>query len=70
MTDEELNANAETVKAQMHALVDASFHFNSDLTQIIGRDNNETILFVALFARGEAAEAIAAFLAARDEEQF
>jgi hypothetical protein len=60
-----MSKSEEDLKKQMHGLVDAAIHFNSYLTQVIGRDNDEKLLFVAVIARGEDAIALEKWLKGR-----
>jgi cell division protein FtsI/penicillin-binding protein 2 len=44
------------------ALIDASEHFDSDLTQFIGYDQDKQVLFACVFAQGSYAAPLAKFL--------
>jgi hypothetical protein len=58
----------ETIKNQMHTMIDASENFNADLTQVIGSDRKGQILAVAVFAKGSYAKLLARFLKKLDRE--
>jgi hypothetical protein len=47
---------------KLRALQAASETFNSDLTQLVGRDNDGKLLFVSVYARGEEATRLLRFL--------
>jgi hypothetical protein len=55
----------DVVKKQLYALIDSADYFNSDLTQIIARDNDENILAYFVFAKGEDAKALDRFFRRR-----
>lgn len=67
MTLAEIHAVIDARAAQFHKLADAAEHFNSGLTQIIGRDDEQNIMFVAAFATDEDAVELAEFLSRDDE---
>ncbi len=58
---EELTLDSSPEKI-LKVLSGASKRFNSDLTHLIGRDENGKLLFVAVYARGEDAEALERWL--------
>lgn len=69
MTIAEIHAVIDARATSLHALADAAEKFNSGLTQIIGRDANESITFVAVFATDDDAVELAEFLALGDDEE-
>jgi hypothetical protein len=51
-----------TQQEKFDALKHAADRFNSDLTQVIGRDDNDKLLFVAVHAKGSYAVALERWL--------
>lgn len=51
-----------SVKDKLHAVVDAAEHFNSDITQLVGRDDDGEIIFVAAFVKGDYAKLVSRFI--------
>jgi predicted GIY-YIG superfamily endonuclease len=51
-----------TEQEKFEALKHAADYFNSDLTQVIGRDDNGKLLFVAVHAKGSYAVALERWL--------
>jgi hypothetical protein len=60
--------NESSTKDKMLAMVSAGEYFDCDLTEIIGRDQDGTLLGVAVYAKGEDAEALLRWLKARDKK--
>jgi hypothetical protein len=58
-----------TPKEKFHALIDAAECFNSDLASVIGRDDDEKLLFVAVHAKGEDAAALERWLQRRSKHR-
>lgn len=58
-----------TPRQQMHALIDAAEHYDSDLVQFIGRDTDDKLLFVSVVAKGAYAKQLARFLKKLDKER-
>jgi hypothetical protein len=54
--------------AQLYGLMDSSVSFESDLTQIIGRDKDGKLLCVGVLARGAEARALEKYLLRRDRK--
>lgn len=57
-----------SMRAKFHAILDAALDFNADATTVIGREADETLLFVATVARGEEAAALLEFLERKEAE--
>jgi hypothetical protein len=51
-----------TEQEKFGALKRAADYFSSDLTQVIGRDDNDKLLFVAVHAKGDYAAALERWL--------
>jgi hypothetical protein len=54
--------DTEARKKQLHALVDLADYFNSGLTQVTGRNDDGTLVSVAVLAEGKDAEELLRFL--------